>query len=106
MAAGHRHTQHGHAGFGSQHTRQVRRATRSGNDGLEAAPGGAFGVGEHVVRHTVGRDHLRFVRDTELPQNLDCVLHGLPIAGRAHDDANMDGFHVLWGPPCQALDPP
>ena len=37
------------------------------------------------------------VRDTELLQNLDCVLHGVPVAGRAHDDANLDGFHVLEG---------
>jgi hypothetical protein len=76
---GHRHAEHRHRGLGGQHARQVRRATGAGNDGLQAAPGGAFGVGKHVVGHAVGRHHARLMRDIELLENLDCVLHGVPV---------------------------
>ena len=66
-------------------------AARARNDGLEATLGGRFGVAEHVVGHAVGRDHLRLKRDTELLEDGNGVLHGVPIAVGAHDHTNLDG---------------
>ncbi len=49
------------------------RAAGAGDDGLQAARGRAFGVGEHFVGHAVGRDDPRFVGDAELLENRDRV---------------------------------
>ena len=31
---------------------------------------------------------LRFVRDAKVLENLDCVLHGVPVGAGTHDDAD------------------
>ena len=93
MAAGDRHAQHRHRRFGGNHAGQVGGAARAGNDGLEATPYRGFGVGKHIVRHTVGRDHPCLVGDAKVLENFDCVLHGVPVAAGAHDYADLDGCH-------------
>jgi hypothetical protein len=49
-----------------------------------------LGVGEHVVGHAVGRNHPGFMADAKLLENLDCVLHGVPVGTGAHDDADLN----------------
>jgi hypothetical protein len=58
------------------------------NDGLQAPLGSTFCVGEHVVWHSVGRNDPSIVRDAKLLENLDCVLHGVPVGAGTHDDAD------------------
>jgi hypothetical protein len=57
----------------------MRGAAGAGDDGLQAPAGGRLGVGEHVVRHAVRRDHARLVGDVELLEDLDGVLQGVPV---------------------------
>ncbi len=89
MAAGRGHAQHGHGGFGRHHAGQVGCAARAGDDGLQPAAFGAFGVGEHIVGHAVGGYNARLVRNAELFQNVYGVLHGVPVGAGPHDDANQ-----------------
>ena len=65
-----------------------------------------LGVGKHVVGHAVGRDHACLVGDIELLENLHCVLHGVPVAAGTHDDADLDGFHGVWGWRCGCAEQP
>ena len=58
---------------------------------------GGFGVGKRVVGHAVGRTTAGLMCDAELLENLDCVLHGVPVAAGTHDDADLDGFHGCIG---------
>ena len=95
VAAGHGHAQHGHGGLGSNHAGQVGRAARASDDGLEATFSRSFCVAEHVIRHAVGRNHLRLKSDTELLEDGNCVLHGVPVAAGTHDHTDLDGVHVL-----------
>ena len=88
MLAGHRHAQHRHAGFGCQHARQMGCAASARNDGLQAAPGCGFGVGKQGVGHAVRRNHARFISHTKVLQDLHRVLHGRPVAVRAHHHAH------------------
>ena len=89
MLAGDRHTQHRHGGFGGQHARQMRRPARTGDDGLQATAGGGFGIGKHVVGHAMRRDDACLVRDAELLQDRDCVLHGVPVGVGAHQNTHF-----------------
>ena len=93
VLARHRHAQHRHHRLGRQHARQVRRAAGAGDDGLQAAARGRFGVGKHVVGHAVRRHHARLVRDTKVLQDLHRVLHGVPVGAGAHDHADLNGVH-------------
>ncbi len=77
MAAGYGHTQHGHRGFGGQHTRQMRRAARARNNGLQAARLRCFGIAEQLIGHAVGGDHTRLVRHAKVLQNL--LTEGVPV---------------------------
>ena len=88
--AGHRHPQHRHRGFGRQHARQVCCTPRSGNDRFEAPASGLFGVGKHVVRHAVGRNHLRLMRNAEVLENLHRVLQGVPVRPGTHENGHFD----------------
>jgi hypothetical protein len=58
------------------------------DDGLQAARSGGLCIREHIVRHSVGRNHAGIVRDAKLLENLDCVLHGVPVGAGTHDDAD------------------
>ena len=60
------------------------------NQRLQAAAGSGFCVAEHVVGHAVGGNDARLEADTKLLENLDCVLHGVPIGTGAHDDADVN----------------
>jgi len=53
-------------------------------------PAAASAYAEHVVRHAVGGNHARLKADTKLLENLDCVLHGVPIRAGTHDDADLN----------------
>ena len=88
MAAGHRHAQHRHRGLRGQHAWQMGRAARPGNDGAQAARRRALGIGEHVVRHPVGRDHLRLMRNVKRLQYLYRMLQGVPVGTGTHHHAN------------------
>jgi hypothetical protein len=55
---------------------------------LQAARSGGLCIREHIVRHSVGRNHAGIVRDAKLLENLDCVLHGVPVGAGTHDDAD------------------
>ena len=35
-----------------------------------------------------------------------CVLHGVPVAAGTHDDADLDGFHGVWGWRCGCVAQP
>ena len=83
-----RHTQHRHHGFGCDHARQMGRAACPRDDGLQTPFSGALCVGKHIVRHSVGRNHASLVSDAKLLENLDCVLHGVPVGAGTHDDAD------------------
>src|SRR6218665_2922212 len=60
-----------------------------GDDGFEAAPGGGSGIGPHVVRHAVRRDHAGLMGDAELLKNLHGMPHGVPVAAGAHEHADL-----------------
>ena len=47
--------------------------------GLRAIIAGAFRVREHFVRHAVGGNDQRFMRHAELLQDVDGVLHDVPV---------------------------
>ena len=66
----------------------MRRAARARDDGLQAAIGRALCIGKHIVGHSVGRNHAGVVGDAKLLENLDCVLHGVPVGAGTHDDAD------------------
>jgi len=68
----------------------VGRAAGTGDDGFEAPACGGLGVAEHVVGHAVGGNDARLKADTKLLENLDCVLHGVPIRVGTHDDADLN----------------
>ena len=106
VAAGHGHAQHGHSGLGRDHARKVGSTASARDDGLQASACGGFGVGKHVVGHAVGRDHAGLVCNAELLKNLHCVLHGVPVAAGTHDDADLDGFHGVWGWRCGCAEQP
>ena len=106
VAAGHGHAQHGHGGLGGDHAGQVGSTASPCDDGLQASACSGFGVGKHVVGHAVGRDHAGLVRDAELLKDLHCVLHGVPVAAGTHDDADLDGFHGVWGWRCGCAEQP
>jgi hypothetical protein len=36
----------------------------------------------------VGRNHAGVVSNAKLLENLDCVLHGVPVGAGTHDDAD------------------
>lgn len=84
----HRHTEHRHHGFGRDHAGQMGRTASTGDDGLQAPLGGTVCIGKHIVRHSVRGNHSGFVRDAKLLENLDCVLHGVPVGAGAHDNAD------------------
>ena len=81
----------------------MRGPASPGDDGLEAATDSAFGVGKHVVGHAVRREHPRLVGNAELLENVDCVLHGVPVGTRTHDDADLNIFHGDGTGPADAL---
>jgi hypothetical protein len=60
---------------------------------LQAPAQGGLGVGKHVIGHSVRRNDLGFVRDAKVLENLDCVLHGVPVGAGTHDDANKRLCH-------------
>jgi hypothetical protein len=61
---------------------------RAGDDGLQTPLGRALCISKHIVGHSVGRNHAGVVRDAKLLENLDCVLHGVPVGAGTHDDAD------------------
>ena len=69
------------------------RAARTSDDRLQPPTGRTFGVGEQVVRHSVRRNDPRVVGDAKVLENLDCVLHGVPVGTGTHDDANKRLCH-------------
>lgn len=67
-----------------------RCSCHTSDDGAQAAPGSRFGVGKHVVRHAVGRDHTGLMADAKLLENLHRVLHGVPVGAGAHHDFDLN----------------
>ena len=94
VAAGNRHAQHGHSGFGCNHAWQVGSTARARNNGLQPTAGGAFGIGKHIIRHTVGRDYPRLKGYAKLLKNLRSVLHGFPVGAGTHNDTYLNASHV------------
>ena len=47
-----------------------------------------FGLGTGLQRGWISIDWCRFMADTKLLENLDCVLHGVPVGAGTHDDAD------------------
>lgn len=72
-----------------EHTRQMRRASRTGNNAGETAFDRAFGVVVEQIRCAVCRHHSGFMGNTELLQVLDRVTHDFPVAGAPHDNADQ-----------------
>ena len=66
---------------------------RTSDDGAQASPCGRLRISEHIVRHAVCRNHLRFKANAKLLQNLHCVLHGVPVGARTHYHADLNFFH-------------
>jgi hypothetical protein len=67
----------------------MRSATGSGDDGLQTPTHRGLGIGKHIVGHSVRRDHAGFVRDAKLLENMDCVLHGVPVGTGAHEHTDL-----------------
>ncbi|MCY1516524.1 hypothetical protein D9M68_511580 [compost metagenome] len=83
----HRHAEYRQVGLGGTHARQVGGTAGAGDDHLDAAAFGLFGVLEQEVRSAVGGDHLHFIGDAQLVQHLGGVAEGAPIGLGAHDHA-------------------
>lgn len=65
----------------------------AGDDHLDTARLGLFGVLEQQIRGAVGGDHLHFVGDAQLVQHLDGVAEGGPVGLGAHDHAYQCAHH-------------
>jgi hypothetical protein len=87
-----RHAEHRQRSLRGRHAGQVRGAAGAGDQHLEAALAGRGRVLEQEVGRAVRRDHAHFVRDAELLERLGRGPQGLPVGGRAHDDAD-ERFH-------------
>ena len=68
-------------------------AAGAGNDGTQAALRRCLRVGEHFVGHAVGRNHARLEADAKLLENINRMLHGVPIRTGTHHHANLYIFH-------------
>ena len=85
---GDRHSDDGKRCDGSEHAGQVGRSPGAGDDDLDPARVSVAPVGQHLVGHSVRRDHVGFVRDPELLQRRGSSLHGRPVRIGAHHDAH------------------
>ena len=63
-------------------------AARTGDDHLEAAVAGRFGVFEHFVGHAVGAHDARFEGNPHQVEHVGGVFHHLPVGVAAHNDAD------------------
>jgi hypothetical protein len=50
-----------------------------------------LGVGKHVVRHAVRRDHALVVGDLETVEDLCGMPQSFPVAGGAHEEGDGRG---------------
>ena len=92
---GDRHTQHGHRRFRCQHAGQVRRATRTRDDGLQPSLLCGVGVGKQIIGHAMGRDHPAFESNPELGQYIGGRRHGVPVAAGTHHNTNLNRGHAI-----------
>ena len=84
----HRHAEHRQARLGRGHARQVRCAAGACDQHLEAARVRAGGVLEQQIGRAMRGHDAHLVGDRELLEHLGGALHGLPVGGGAHDDAD------------------
>ena len=63
-------------------------AAGSGDDDFDTALFGADSVFKKQIGRAVGGDHARFMWNTEGGEGLGGVLHGFPVGGGTHDDAD------------------
>ena len=68
----------------------MRRAASASDDGLQAACVCCLGIGKHLIGHAVRRQHLRFMGDTKVLQDLRGMLHGVPVRAGAHDHTDKN----------------
>lgn len=98
VSGGHRHAEHWHLGLGGQHPRKVRGAPGTGDDRPEPTISRRLREGEHLIGHTVSREHSGLVRHTERIERLDGGRHRRPIARRTHHDGHEWGSCVSHDP--------
>eukprot|EP00584_Thalassiosira_punctigera_P009430 CAMPEP_0172544546 /NCGR_PEP_ID=MMETSP1067-20121228/14678_1 /TAXON_ID=265564 ORGANISM="Thalassiosira punctigera, Strain Tpunct2005C2" /NCGR_SAMPLE_ID=MMETSP1067 /ASSEMBLY_ACC=CAM_ASM_000444 /LENGTH=372 /DNA_ID=CAMNT_0013331125 /DNA_START=23 /DNA_END=1137 /DNA_ORIENTATION=- len=80
---------HGEGGHGRDHAREVGRAARPGDHGLQAPSGRRAGVRHELLRRSVRADDVHLVGDPELLQDFDRVVHRGQVGLGAHDDAHQ-----------------
>lgn len=80
--------QHRECGLAGAHAREVGGSARPGDDDPKAAMGGGGCIFEEPVGGAVGGDDGALVLDREIVERAAGVLHGLPVGGGAHDDAD------------------
>ena len=85
---GNRNAEHGKERLGGEHSRQMGRAPGAGDDDLQAAALGLFGILEEPVRRAMGRDNTHFVGNRKFVEQVDGSLQYFIIALAAHDDAD------------------
>src|SRR5690606_17288709 len=86
-----RYAQHRQRGLRGTHTRQVGSTAGTGDDDFNTTGLRGFGVVKQQIRGTVGRHHFYFISHAQLVEHIGSVLHGGPVALRAHDDSNRYG---------------
>ena len=85
----HRHADNRQNRGGGQHSRQMRRAPRPGDNHPQPAFGGTLGVFQHVNGHSMGGNHPGFKGNLEICEDLRGGAHGFPVGIRTHDQANQ-----------------
>jgi len=81
-----RDADHRQVGLRRNHSREMRRAARAGDDDFDPAPLRLARVLEHQVRRAMGRDDAQLARDAQLLQGRRGGAHRLEVGRRAHDD--------------------
>ena len=100
----HRHPDDRQRRHRGEHAGQVGGPAGAGDDDTQPAARGLLAVGEHLLRHPMGGDHVGLEGDAELLQRLRGGLHHRPVGVGAHHDPDRwlthvtDGGHSLSSP--------
>jgi hypothetical protein len=93
-----RHSEHWYQGLRRDHSRQVRRATGSGDDYFNAARFRSRREFGHQRGSAVSRNDAAFMRNVESRQDFVGVAHRLPIGLAAHNHGDQRFFLSVHHP--------
>ncbi len=74
--------------MGGDHSGQMRRSSRTGNDHLQIAPGSFACKLSQQLRGAMGGDNPAFASDAEFAQHFHRMFHRFPIRCAAHDNGD------------------